>query len=382
MPPLGRAPQQAIARLRHMACLDDTGPHLVAPVLRELRHVVPFDSGGYFYPGEGGALDAYLESSAMQAAMPDYFDPRVLQSEGRVLCRSLLDLPEMARRQRGPLALEPGQILTVPHATLRRSDYYEAIMRPAQVATWMALVLCTPQGRGLGVLALYRHAGARPFRQFTHEELAALAPLETCLARVLQPGEPDTDEGEVRASGLLIASPAGRLLWTSPEAERLLPLAFGWRWRGPRTRPGQAGPLPLALQLLLQRWQWAWQGRAGAPLPQMEWRNAGGAFSLRATRMTAMAGQGDAVALHITQRVSRSTRLVEALQDWGLSPRQHALAYWMARGCSEPQIAARLGLSLPTVVHHRRALYERLGVHNRQGLLARAFVTPPPPPEG
>jgi DNA-binding CsgD family transcriptional regulator len=80
--------------------------------------------------------------------------------------------------------------------------------------------------------------------------------------------------------------------------------------------------------------------------------------------------------------MARGTRLLAALQGWGLPPRQHALAYWMARGSPEPQIAARLGVSLPTVVHHRRALYERLGVQDRQGLLARAWASPHPLPAG
>ena len=380
MPSSSRARQQAIARLHQMACLDFTGPQRIAPVLRELRHIIAFDSGGYYYPGEGDALDAYLESPALQAVMPDYFDPRVLRSEGQVLCRSLLSLPAMARHQRGPLALAQGQLLTVPRAVLQRSDYHEAIMRPAQISTWIALVLCTPQRRGLGVLSLYRHAGAP---QFTQQEMATLAPLEACLARALQPGELDADDSEVQASGLLIATPQGRLLWTSAEAERLMPLAFGWRWRGAGAQAGRTGQLPHALQLLLQRLQWAWQGQADAPLPQMEWRNAGGTFSLRATRMTAaVADEGNAVALHITQRMARGTRLLAALQGWGLPPRQHALAYWMARGSPEPQIAARLGVSLPTVVHHRRALYERLGVQDRQGLLARAWASPHPLPAG
>lgn len=368
MPSSSRARQQAIARLHQMACLDFTGPQRIAPVLRELRHIIAFDSGGYYYPGEGGALDAYLESPALQAVMPDYFDPRVLRSEGQVLCRSLLSLPAMARHQRGPLALAQGQLLTVPRAVLQRSDYHEAIMRPAQISTWIALVLCTPQRRGLGVLSLYRHAGAP---QFTQQEMATLAPLEACLARALQPGELDADDSEVQASGLLIATPQGRLLWTSAEAERLMPLAFGWRWRGAGAQAGRTEQLPHALQLLLQRLQWAWQGQADAPLPQMEWRNTGGWFSLRATQLTPVAGEAQAVAIHVTQRMARAARLLQALGPLALPARQHALAYWIAHGWSESQIAARMGVGEPTVVYHRRALYARLGVRDRQGLMER-----------
>ncbi|WP_461466217.1 helix-turn-helix transcriptional regulator [Melaminivora sp.] len=377
MPPLRRAQQQGIARLRHLACLDDTGPHLIEPMLRALQSVLAFDSGGYYYPGPEGALDAYLQSPALQAVMPDYFDPLLLKSESRVLCRSLLNFPDMVRHQRGPLALEPGQLLTVSRAALHSSDYYQAIMRPADLSTWVALVLCTPQGCGLGVLTLYRHADGP---SFTARELATLAPLEPWLARILQPGEQDADHSQVQARGLLIVSPQGRLLWASSQAQRLLPLAFGWRWRAVgATRQVVTDALPHPLQLLLQRLNWARQADADAALPQLPWRNAAGDFSLRATGLHATCGQGAAIALHITQRVTRGMRLLQALQSLALPPRQHALAYWIAQGCTQAQLSARLGISLPTVIHHRRALYERLGIHDRQGLLTQMSAAMPDP---
>ncbi len=367
---LRRSQQQAIARLHQMASLDCTGAQLITAVLRELRRVVAFDSGSYYYPDKHGALEAYLESPALQAVMPDYFDPQVLRSERQILCRSLLDFDDIVRHQRGWWMLEPGQLLTVSRDALHRSAYYEALMRPADLSTWVSLVLRTPQGRGLGMLSLYRHSGAPAF---TQEELAILMPLEACLARALQPGEFDSDDLEVQATGLLIVSPGGRLLWLSPDAEHLLPRAFGWRWRKAGQRAHDT--LPQAVQPLLQRLQTLWHKDRCGPLPQMQWRNASGCFSLRATRLTAathdLEPSGDAVALHITEHVKRDIRLLAALQTLALSRRQHELAYWIARGHSESQIATRMGVRIPTVVYHRRALYERLRVPDRNALLAR-----------
>lgn len=366
--PRRRERTQAIARLHQMACLDWNGPQLIAPVLRELRRIIAFDSGGYFYPGTDGELDAYLENPALQAAMPDYFDPHMLRNERQVFHRSLQRFGEVVRHEHGPHLLE--QLIKVPYADLRRSDYYNAVLRPSDVANWMSLVLRTPQGQGIGMLCLYRHGGARSFRL---DEAAELAPLEACLARVLQPGELNTDDSVVADSGLLIVAPMGRLLWISPEAERLMPLAFGWRWCANRG-DGKGMRLPLALHLLLQRLQWSWKGGAGPALPQMDWRGAGGWFTLRATRLMATADTNEAVAIQVTQRVPRAARLLAVLQPLALPRRQHELAYWMARGLSEPQIAARLGVSAATVVYHRRVLYERLQVQDRQGLLARLQV--------
>ena len=366
LPVLRRLQQHAVARLHQMACLEGTGPQCIAPVLRELRRVIAFDSGAYFSPGDAGTPNGYVENPGLLAVMPGYFDAPVQRSEGQVLSRRLGNFADNAARyQRRAWALEPGQLLAVSRAELLRSDLYEAIMRPADLSTWAMLALCTPQGEGLGKLLLFRHMGA-PL--FTPGELALLASLEACLARVLQPGEAAADDGDEPPSGLVVVSPAGRLLWTTPEAERLLPLAFGWRWR-------RAG-LPQALHMLVQRVQSIAQGGPDTALPQMEWCHAGGSFSLRATHLAAAAGEGTAVAIHITQHVSRGTRVLAALQPLALPPRQHALACAMALGHSEAQIAAHLGVSAATVVHHRRALYERLQVQDRQGLLA--LLRPPP----
>lgn len=265
--------KQAAARLHQMACLDFNGPQCIAPVLQQLHRLIGFDSAGYFYPGSDGELQAHLENPALAAAMPDYFDPRMLASESQVFHRSLRRFGDVVRHEHGPHVLE--QLIKVPYAALLKSDYYNVVLRPAQVSNWMSLVLRTPQSLGLGMLFLYRHGAAPPFGR---QETAVLAQLEPCLARLLQPGELDAEDSAVAESGLLIATPLGRLLWISPEAERLMPLAFGWRWHHAGAGARQ---LPLALQLLLQRLHWAWQGEAGhlgPVLPQMEWRNAGAGF--------------------------------------------------------------------------------------------------------
>jgi DNA-binding CsgD family transcriptional regulator len=75
------------------------------------------------------------------------------------------------------------------------------------------------------------------------------------------------------------------------------------------------------------------------------------------------------VALHITRRMARGARLLSALQALGLPRRQQELAWWLARGLSESQIAERMGISANTVVYHRRQLYNRLGLQGRQELL-------------
>lgn len=356
---LPRTHQQAIARLQQMACLDFSGPLLIEPVLHELHRIIDFDTGGYFYPGADGRLDAYVEPSIARECMHTYFDPDALAAERQVIRRSAHDFAAAVRGDHGTQVME--QLLVVPTAQFMRSDFYNLVLRPAELLDCLSLVLRTPHGQGVGALKLYRRPGAA---RFAPEDAAVLGRLEPWLARTLQPGEMDAQDSVLQDSAVLIATPGGQLLWTSPQADQLMALAFGPRWYR-RTE------LPSALQVLLQRLHAVRrpiQGGASPAVPQLELHNASGWFLLRATEMTAATGQGQAMSIHIAQRAPRALRLLPALRTLGLPQRQHELAYWLVRGLPEEQIAARMGISANTATYHRRQIYTRLGVQSRQEL--------------
>jgi len=158
--PLQRQATNAVAHLRHLARLDATGPELIAPALASLHALIGFDSSGYFYPGAGGELDVHMEHPAVQAAVPDHFDPRILASEARVFHNVLQHGDDIARHPHGPQSL--AQMLRVPAAELLRSDYYNVVMRPAGVGDWLSLPLRAPHGQGVGMLFLFRPQGRGP----------------------------------------------------------------------------------------------------------------------------------------------------------------------------------------------------------------------------
>lgn len=364
--PLTRVQQQAIARLQQMACLDFNGPQLIEPVLHELHYLISFDSGAYFYPAGNGGMDAYLEPSMGRDTIHTYFDPQVMASERQVMRRSAHHFADAVRFDHGAQGLE--QLLAVPISELLRSDFYNVTLRPVEVFDLLSLVLRTPQGEGLGTIKLYRSLASS---RFEVRDLAMLNRLEPWLARILQPGELDTQDSMVHDSAMLVTTPQGRLLWTSQKSNLLLALAFGPSWH-------RRSELPPALQALLQRLQFAGRhvdGRSGAApaLPQLDLHNASGWFSLRATQMDAASGTGQAVGIQITHRVPRVAHLLPALRALRLPQRQHELAYWLARGLPEAQIAERMGISANTATYHRRQIYSRLGVQSRQELQAHLF---------
>lgn len=364
---LTRIQQQAIARLQQMAGLDFNGPQLIEPVLHELHHLIGFDSGCYFYPGGDVGLDAYVEPSITRDTMHTYFEPQVIASERKVIRRSAHHFAEAVRFDHGPQVLE--QLLAVPISELLRSDFYNLALRPAEVFDCLSLVLRTPQGAGLGALKLYRSADSS---RFNVDDVAMFGRMEPWLARILQPGELDAQDSVVHDSAMLVVTPQGRLVWTSQQSDLLMALAFGPSWH-------RRSELPPKLDMLLQRLQFS--GRSGdsrsgpAPaLPQLDLHNASGWFSLRATQMAAAAGEGQAVGIQINHRVPRVAHLLPALRALGLPQRQHELAYWLARGLPEAQIAERMGISANTATYHRRQIYTRLGVQNRLELQARLLA--------
>lgn len=353
-----RRARQAAARVRQLACLDVTGPQLAPLLLRELRDVLPFDTGGYFHPGAEGRLESFMEAPDVQAMVPLYLDARMQRDERRV-SRSYA---QAALCEFGPQNRD--RLTKVPWSEFIRSDFYNLLLRPIGLDDCVGLMPRPADGAApTGSLKFYRYA--RPV-SFGDDELQGLAQLERFIALALTPsGGSAAQDMEAMGSEMLVATPAGRLLWMSARGEAWMAAAFGSHWR-------RGAQLPEALRLLLQRLAWVRLGHEVAP-PCLEIRNAHGLFAIRACHLqAATAGEPDAVGFQIQHHASRALRLLEALRPF--SPRQAEVGYWIARGLSEAEIARRTHLSLHTVVYHRRQLHERLGTQNRKELLARLLA--------
>jgi DNA-binding NarL/FixJ family response regulator len=61
-----------------------------------------------------------------------------------------------------------------------------------------------------------------------------------------------------------------------------------------------------------------------------------------------------------------------ALCTLGLTPRQAEVAYWVAQGKTNPEIAVILGASPRTIDKHMERILARLGLENRAGLIVAA----------
>ena len=66
---------------------------------------------------------------------------------------------------------------------------------------------------------------------------------------------------------------------------------------------------------------------------------------------------------HTPETVKRS--IGPTTEEWRFSPRERQIATLLANGCSNQEIANRLGLRLQTVKNHLSRIYRKLGVPNR-----------------
>ncbi len=63
--------------------------------------------------------------------------------------------------------------------------------------------------------------------------------------------------------------------------------------------------------------------------------------------------------------------------SWRFSPRERQIVALLANGCSNQEIANRLGLRLQTVKNHLSRVYRKIGVPNRVQLAVLMLQQPP-----
>ena len=68
----------------------------------------------------------------------------------------------------------------------------------------------------------------------------------------------------------------------------------------------------------------------------------------------------------------------ETSRSYRLTPREGFVGSLLSQGCSNKEIAQRMGISEQTVKDHLKHVYQKVGTHQRTALLARLLGTKPP----
>jgi len=161
---------------------------------------------------------------------------------------------------------------------------------------------------------------------------------------------------------LLAASQAGRVLWCTPQAGKLLSAAF-------RSFNTDNYVLPLAAQTWLQQC-----AGAGTPtiLPSIDLATGVASNSLRLIYVGQIGADEYLLRLLEGEVVSEEALLRQRLS---VTEREAEVLIWIARGKSNRDIAEILDLSPRTVNKHLEQIYSKLGVENRASAATLAVRT-------
>ncbi len=161
---------------------------------------------------------------------------------------------------------------------------------------------------------------------------------------------------------LLAASQAGRVLWCTPQAGKLLSAAF-------RSFNTDNYVLPLAAQTWLQQC-----AGAGTPtiLPSIDLATGVASNSLRLIYVGQIGADEYLLRLLEGEVASEEALLRQRLS---VTEREAEVLLWIARGKSNRDIAEILDLSPRTVNKHLEQIYSKLGVENRASAATLAVRT-------
>lgn len=209
------------------------------------------------------------------------------------------------------------------------------------------------RGRVWGAVHVARRAGSGPFEQ---RDVDALAQVAGAIAQGIR-GALRLDAARrasgADAPGLVVVGPGDDVELITPPAAELLE-ALG-------ASPERELPSAVLSLVAFLRGGEAAANVVTVPSP-------GGWVTLHGS----LAGAGRVAVVLERATGARSAPL--RLEMHGVTPREREVAALVARGLGNAEIARELVLSPHTVGDHVKSLFEKLGVANRQELVARVFL--------
>ena len=350
----------ATAYIRELCSLGLAGELLIPALLEALHRVIPSARNLFDWVNAEGSIQRYyFEGPIDHNAARLYFDEFHNRREAEAM-------PKYVDVIRGEATIRSAEELN--NRQFFDSALYNEIWRPQHLHYRLEAIVRLRDGRPLGSLVLYREHGDRIFSKADEETLQTLVPY---VAHGLQHSTNrriDYAKRERRAV-LVNLDSLGRIVHLSCNAHKVLLLAHG------DISPASAAQEPMienfpTLTLLHRQ-----LSRPAEPLETLctlTLTNTWGQFEFLAERMEPVGDAGGAlIGVTIQHMVPREVRDLDVLEAYPLSIAQKKVCALLLQGLSQPQIAARLGVSTHTVVDHIRKTYLKLDVHSVDELRSR-----------
>jgi DNA-binding CsgD family transcriptional regulator/GAF domain-containing protein len=353
-----RAQRRSLLRLRQMSCLPLPAETLLPEALSCLHELVPSHANVFFWQDARGEVVRIFDERPISPELGRMYAENFYKS------RELEVFVGWAAARNSRQAVDFDRLLTVSRSQYEQSAFHQEWMR--RIDFHHGLHLPVWQGeRCLGILQLHRAPRDPRFNERELDLLKLATPyLAHCLARQ-EPGPVEwlSPEDDSRR-GDLVTDLQGRLLYASVGARRLLSLA---------TAPTLRATLATSRDLLgelARRLRLCRQGEPSPP-PGLSVDSAYGRFELRAEQLEAEQAEPGVLSIRIDWLEPLPLRLSRRIQALELPSRQAEVGLALALGESLPDMARRMNLSENTVNSHAKAVYQRLEVNSRTGLLRR-----------
>jgi DNA-binding CsgD family transcriptional regulator len=166
--------------------------------------------------------------------------------------------------------------------------------------------------------------------------------------------------------GTALFDPAGELLSCDERAEQLFAEIAGTQW--------SALPLPMtAIYAVIARAAAIRAGTDRGPASCRVRSASGRWLSVHASGLRGRDGRRGPIA--VTVEPAKSAQIAPIIVEaYSLTPREQEITRAVARGLSNPEIAAELYLSPHTVRDHLKAIFAKVGVGSRGELVAKLFA--------
>lgn len=331
---------------------------LFEQVSSRLRRIVPFDGSCWFAtdPATILASSAVRVENVERGHCESYWE-REARVEDAMLYRDLARSPVGAATLYGSTFDQPA-----------RSARYREFLAPQGYGDELRAVCRTGESTW-GVIDLFRERGRGAF---TPAELELVRTVTPALALALRafglstrvsPGPADAD-----GPGTALFDDGGNLLSLDERAERLFAEVGGPSWS---TLPL---PLPMTpIQAVVGRAVAVHEGRDRGPAAVRLRAASGRWLSVHASCLRGVNGRPGPTALTIEPAKSAQIAPI-IVEAYCLTTREQEITRAVARGLSNPEIAAELFLSPHTVRDHLKAIFGKVGVGSRGELVAKLFA--------
>ena len=369
-----KAAARASARIRQLAALDISGPQLAPLVLQELHALLPFEVGIYNHTAADGSYHYFVdEQNADQVLTPMSVDPYFFQLENEVVRPE----SESVLCEFGPTPMT--EAMRIPRSEFLQHPYYNEALRLAGGDDGVRMLPRSRNGQPVGRILIGRDSRKHHDQLISRADLQAMTRVQHWISHALQPRElTPTLEYDTNDVALLVVGHDMRLQHLSPNAERLVSLAFGGRWR-------RQGTLPEALVHVLRGLRQLNQSEHQYGPPVLDKISPWGRFSFRAHLLDATPANVSehisskshisAYGITVTHEVPKALRLISAVQKTDLPQKQAEVCYWLANGYTHQDIADRNGISINTAIYHSQQIYSRFNVSNRKELALQLLAT-------